>query len=83
MCLVSLTFFALLARGAGDDLQRVRFREVDTLFANPGLSGGLLLCQLAPAVVLKNLFPLNRSSMFANRCQILHRPTLPPRPPPG
>ena len=36
ICLAGLTFFALLARGAGDDLQRVGFREVDTLFANPG-----------------------------------------------
>ena len=36
ICLVSLTFFALLTRAAGDSLQRVRFREVDTLFANPG-----------------------------------------------
>ena len=33
---VGLTFFALLTLAAGDDLQRVRFREVDTLFANPG-----------------------------------------------
>ena len=36
LCLVGLTFFALLTRAAEDDLQRVRFREVDTLFANPG-----------------------------------------------
>jgi hypothetical protein len=36
ICLVGLTFFALLTRAAEDDLQRVRFREVDTLFANPG-----------------------------------------------
>ena len=36
LCLVGLTFFALLMHGAGDDLQWVRFREVDTLFANPG-----------------------------------------------
>ena len=36
LCLVSLTCFALLARAAEDNLQRVRFREVDTLFANPG-----------------------------------------------
>jgi len=35
-CLVVLTFFVLLARAAEDNLQRVRFREVDTLFANPG-----------------------------------------------
>jgi hypothetical protein len=31
-----LTFFALLTRAAEDNAQRVRFREVDTLFANPG-----------------------------------------------
>jgi hypothetical protein len=36
LCLVGLTFFALFTRAAGADLQRVRFREVDTLFANPG-----------------------------------------------
>ena len=36
LCLVGLTFFALLACAAEDNLQRVRFREVDTLFANPG-----------------------------------------------
>jgi hypothetical protein len=35
-CLAGLACFALLARAAEDDLQRVRFREVDTLFANPG-----------------------------------------------
>ena len=33
---VGFTFFALLTLAAGDNLQRVRFREVDTLFANPG-----------------------------------------------
>ena len=36
LCLVGLTFFALLTRAAEDNLQRVRFREVETLFANPG-----------------------------------------------
>jgi hypothetical protein len=36
LCLVGLTFFALRTRAAEDNLQRVRFREVDTLFANPG-----------------------------------------------
>jgi hypothetical protein len=36
ICLVGLTFFALLTRAAEDNQQRVRFREVDTLFANPG-----------------------------------------------
>jgi hypothetical protein len=36
LCLVGLTLFALLTRAAEDNLQRVRFREVDTLFANPG-----------------------------------------------
>jgi len=36
LCLVGLTFFALLTRAAGDNLQQVRFREVDTLFVNPG-----------------------------------------------
>jgi hypothetical protein len=36
LCLVGMTFFALLTRAAEDNLQRVRFREVDTLFANPG-----------------------------------------------
>jgi hypothetical protein len=36
LCLVSLTCFALLARAAEDNLQRASFREVDTLFANPG-----------------------------------------------
>ena len=34
--LVTLMFFALLVRAAEDNWQRVRFREVDTLFANPG-----------------------------------------------
>ena len=36
ICLLGLPFFALLTGAAEDDLQRVRFREVDTLFANPG-----------------------------------------------
>ena len=36
ICFVGLTFLALLARAAEEDWQRVRFREVDTLFANPG-----------------------------------------------
>ena len=36
LCLIGLTLFALLTRAAEDNAQRVRFREVDTLFANPG-----------------------------------------------
>jgi len=36
LCLVGVMCFSLLMRAAGDDSQRVRFREVDTLFANPG-----------------------------------------------
>jgi hypothetical protein len=36
ICLVGLTCVALLTSAAEDNLQRVRFREVDTLFANPG-----------------------------------------------
>ena len=67
--------------GCGQESRADRGGPVRRL-SQPGMQGGdadarqsgeLLLRQLAPAVVLKHLFPLNGSSMFANHCQVLHR----------